>query len=78
LTHVGARAHTAHMTGLDLKLRRVAADVRTKDLAAAMGVTDSRVSYIETRRNPTPEAVEKYLRGLDMCITKSTDGRSAA
>lgn len=60
------------MTGLELKLRRVAADVRTKDLAVAMGVTDSRITYIEGRRNPTPEAESRYLAALDMCVTKST------
>lgn len=60
------------MTGLELKLKRVGADVRTKDLAVAMGVTDSRITYIEGRRQPTDEAVARYLAALDMCITKST------
>lgn len=66
------------MTGLDLKLKRVAADVRTKDLALAMGVTDSRVTYIEGRRNPTPEAIERYLAALVTCTTKSTESGTAA
>ena len=66
------------LTGLELKLLRVAADIRVKDLALAMGVTDSRITYIEGRRNPTLEAVERYLSALDMCATKSTETGSAA
>lgn len=62
----------AHMTGLDLKLKRVAADVKAKDLASAMGVTDARVSHIEKGRTVTPEAETRYLDALRMCITKST------
>lgn len=64
-------------TGLQLKVKRVAADVRLKDLAAQMGVTDSRVSRIEASRQVTPEAEARYLSALDTCITKST-GVSAA
>jgi plasmid maintenance system antidote protein VapI len=60
-------------SGKDLKLKRVAADVQAKDLATAMGVTDSRVSHIEGQRRVTPEAEARYLAALDMCITKSTD-----
>jgi transcriptional regulator with XRE-family HTH domain len=60
------------MTGLELKLQRIAADVRVKDLAQEMGVTDSRISYIESRRYPTTAAVDRYLAALDTCITKST------
>lgn len=71
-------AHNAHMTGLELKLKRVAADVRVKDLALAMGVTDSRITYIEGRRTPTPDAIERYLTALDMCTTKTTEAGSAA
>lgn len=66
------------MTGLELKLKRVAADVRVKDLALAMGVTDSRITYIEGRRTPTADAITRYLAALDMCITKSTQTGSAA
>lgn len=62
------------MTGKDLKLRRVGADVRTKDLASAMGVTDSRVSRIENSRIVTEEAMARYLVALHTCVTKSTPG----
>lgn len=61
------------MTGLELKLKRVAADVKAVDLAAAMGVTPSRISVIEgMRRSNTPETVERYLAALATCATKST------
>lgn len=60
------------MTGLELKLKRVAADVRVKELAEAMGVTDSRITYIEGRRNPTQEAIDRYMNALSTCVTKST------
>lgn len=63
--------HNAHMTGLDLKLRRVAADVKTGELAAAMGVTNARISHIEKLRVVTPEAQARYLAALTTCTTKS-------
>lgn len=69
------------MNGLELKVKRVGADVRLKDLADAMGVTDSRVSRIESQRVVTADAEARYLAALDMCITKSTaarDGQDAA
>lgn len=61
------------MTGKDLKLRRVDADVKAIDLASAMRVSPSRISYLETRRLVTSEAAERYLAALDTCVTKSTD-----
>lgn len=60
------------LTGKELKLKRVAADVRTKDLALAMGVTDPRISRIENSRVVTDKAQARYLDALSMCITKST------
>lgn len=66
-------AHMPEMTGLDLKLKRVAADVLGIEVARKMGVTPSRVSYIEGRRHPHSSAVvESYLAALDKCITKTT------
>lgn len=68
-----------HMTsGMDLKLRRVAADVKTGDLANAMKVTASRVGHIEKSRIVTPEAEAKYLAALSTCITNSTTPAEAA
>lgn len=66
------------MTGKDLKMQRVGADVRTKDLASAMGVTDSRVSRIENSRLVTEAAISRYLAALSMCITNSTRGGELA
>lgn len=66
------------LTGKDLKLQRVAADVRVKDLATAMGVTDSRVSRIENSRIVTEDAAAKYVTALATLATNATDGRSAA
>ena len=60
-------------SGLDLKLRRVAADVKVGELAGAHEppVTPSRVSYLERIRIVTPEAEAKYMAALDKCSTKS-------
>jgi transcriptional regulator with XRE-family HTH domain len=64
-------------TGLSLKVKRVSSDVRLKDLANAMGVTDSRVSRIESSRVVTLEAEQRYLAALSTCVTKSTSGEAA-
>ena len=69
------------LSGKELKLKRVAADVQAKQIAAAMGVTASAVSRIENTRVVTVEAEARYLAALDTCITKSTmpaDDASAA
>lgn len=67
-------------SGLELKLRRVAADVKAGEVAAAHEppVTPSRVSYLERIRVVTPEAEAKYLAALDKCITNSTTPAEAA
>ncbi len=64
------------MTGMDLKLRRVAADVKLKDLANAMGVTDSRVSRVEGSRVVTDEAAAKYLDALETFQTVPTSSNA--
>lgn len=53
------------VTGLELKLRRMAARVKGQDLAAAMGVTKSRVSAIEREGFPTEEIQRRYLGALE-------------
>ena len=67
-------------SGLDLKLRRVAADVKLGDLAAAHEppVTPSRVGHIEKSRVVTPEAEARYVAALDKCATNSTTPAEAA
>lgn len=54
------------MTGLDLKLRRIAKRVRVMDLAERMGYRNhSRVSHIEASAIVTDEAARRYLDALD-------------
>lgn len=65
-------------TGLSLKVKRTAADVSSGDLANAMGVTVSRVSFIEGRRKVTPKAAAKYLAALATLTTKPTDAEQVA
>jgi predicted transcriptional regulator len=60
------------MTGLELKVRRVAAEVRSKEIAQEMGVDPSRITHIESSRKVTPETQERYLAALATCTTKST------
>lgn len=64
-------------SGKDLKLRRVEADVKTKDIAAVMGVPSSSVSRWENTRVLRDEVVERYLAALATFAT-STDTSSAA
>lgn len=59
-------------TGLDLKLKRVAADVKSVDLARAMGVHPSRITYIEKSRTLTPRVIERYVAALATCATVRT------
>lgn len=67
-------------SGMDLRLRRVAADVKAIELAAAFEppVTSSRVGHIEKSRTVTPEAEAKYLAALDKCTKNSTTVQEAA
>ena len=67
-------------TGLDLKLERTALRVRTKELALAMGVSQARVSNIESRAIVTDEAASRYRGALATLptVATSTDARGAA
>lgn len=57
------------MTGLELKLRRVALRLNGSEVAEAMGVSVSRVSHIEARDRVTAAAAEKYLAALETLTT---------
>lgn len=59
----------APVSGLDLKLARVAARVKQNHLGAAMGVSQSRVSAIEREQFVTNETADRYLAALDTCRT---------
>jgi transcriptional regulator with XRE-family HTH domain len=57
------------VTGLDLKLARIAARVKQKAIGRAMGVSESRVSAIEREAVVTPETADRYVAALDTCRT---------
>ena len=59
-------------SGLELKLRRVAADVKSTELARAMGVSIARISHIERSRLVTDDAERRYVAALATCTTKTT------
>lgn len=60
-------------SGLDLKLMRVAAQVRAIDLAEQMGVGSSRIAYIEKCDVVTVTAAERYLVALATLTTHRTE-----
>lgn len=62
--HVNALAAP---TGHALKVERVAARVKAKDLAAQMGVSGSRLSHLEREQYPSPEMVSRYRVALVQC-----------
>lgn len=51
-------------TGLTLKVERVTARVKLKDLAAVMQVSPSRLSVIEREQYPSAESVRRYREAL--------------
>jgi len=53
------------MTGMQLKLLRIAARVKGVALARQMGVTNSRVSAIEREAVVTPEMERRYLEAME-------------
>lgn len=59
------------MTGMDLKLRRVAARVSAKALGSAMEppVSSSRIGHIESRDVVTDEAARRYIEALETLTT---------
>lgn len=59
-------------SGLDLKLARTRARVKANRIAAAMGVSPSRVASIEREAVVTAEAAGRYLRAIAECRTDGT------
>lgn len=55
-------------TGLDLKLRRVAAFVTQAELASTLGVSRQRVTSLEAEGRPAPTAVARYLAALEQLV----------
>lgn len=66
------------VSGKDLRLMRVAADVRATDLAAVMGIQPSGVSAIESRRIVTEKAYTKYVTALATFATSESSGEGTA
>lgn len=62
------------LTGIDLKVERVRADVPLKDVARQMGVSSSRLSRIEDQERLTDSMRERYLSALETCRTFRTRG----
>ena len=60
-------------TGQELRLLRIAADVRQIDLAAVMQIKSSGVSALENRRKVTPKAAERYVTALATIATSTKD-----
>jgi transcriptional regulator with XRE-family HTH domain len=54
-------------TGHQLKVERVAARVKAKDIAAQMGVSPSRIGSIEREEFPSTEAIARYRAALSAC-----------
>lgn len=65
------------MDGLELKILRVKANIRGKDLAQAMGYSPSNVSHIENRRLVPPEVVDRYVAAIATLTTNTTDDEEA-
>lgn len=64
------------MTGIQLRLLRTAARVKTRALADSMGVHSSRVSQIEAQAIVTDETAARYRDALNR-ITLTTSVPSA-
>lgn len=78
------RGNVRHMeqpttSGKDLRLLRIAADVRAIDLAAVMGIQPSGVSRIEGLRRVTDKARTRYVTALATFATSDahSDGTAA-
>jgi len=67
------------LTGLDLKLKRVAAKVQVRQLADAMGISGSRLSRIEDEPRVTKRMLARYEKALATFRTSGTsqDGEAA-
>lgn len=60
------------VSGLDLKLARVAARVRQNRLAKEMGVSPTRVAQLERESVITAEMIRRYRLALETCRTSRT------
>ncbi len=65
-------------TGLELKVKRVAADVKLNDLAARMGRSRATVWHYERQASVAEATVREYLDALATFGDVSTPGDPAA
>lgn len=65
------------MTGTELKVRRVTAHVKAKDVAAVAGWTTSKISRIESSAFVPADVVDRYVQALATCSTNLTRGAAA-
>ena len=56
---------TEQISGLDLKLLRMAREVRQMELARHYGTSRQRITRLEAERRPTLAAVQRYMAALD-------------
>lgn len=66
------------MNGTDLKVKRIAAHIKAKDLAVVAGWSGPKVSRIEARAHVEPEDVETYVAALATLTTTTTDTERVA
>lgn len=64
-------------TGLSLKVLRTEQRVKAREIAEAMGVSQSRVSSIEREGFVTQETADRYLAALARVRTERTSGTAA-
>lgn len=57
-------------TGLSLKVERVSSRVKAKAIAAAMGVSASRVAAIEREQFVSPAIAARYVAALHACASE--------
>ena len=72
LDHIAPRGDTDHVTGMELRLKRVAADVKAREIAETMGVSPQAVSHWERSRLVSENVGERYLAALATITTKTT------
>lgn len=65
------------LTGLDLKLARIARGVSQRELARRMNVSPQRIAAIEATRWPTTRMCDRYAANLDAIVGYRRESPSA-
>lgn len=63
--------------GVELAVKRLRAGVKVKHVAEAMGLSDSRVSRIESDPSVTSRTTRRYLDALDKASAKYGTSRTS-